>query len=64
MNYVIATVLVALLGVLVYAVLFAAALPDVHFSYATDACVKVINYTDEIYSCENLPKRYNHVWVR
>ena len=39
-------------------------IPDVHFSYSTDECVKVINYTDEIFSCENLPTKFNHVWVQ
>ena len=38
--------------------------PDVYFSYATDACVKVINYTDEIFACETLPSKFNHVWVK
>ena len=28
--------------------------PDVYFSYATDACVKVINYTDEQFDCSTL----------
>lgn len=39
------------------------AMPDVHVSYSTDECVKVVNYTDTNYSCENMPKRFNHVWV-
>jgi len=37
--------------------------PDVHFSNSTGECVKVINYGDDEYSCGDLPKRYNHVWV-
>jgi len=37
--------------------------PDVHFSNSTGECVKVINYGDDEYSCDDLPKRYNHVWV-
>ena len=41
----------------------AAALPDVHFSYSTNDCVKVVNYDDDDnYSCENLPKKFYHVW--
>jgi hypothetical protein len=47
-----------------YAVVSAAAMPDVHVSYATNECVKVVNYTDEIFSCENLPSKFNHVWVQ
>tara|TARA_R110000803_G_scaffold156989_1_gene221469 strand:- start:791 stop:994 length:204 start_codon:yes stop_codon:yes gene_type:complete len=38
--------------------------PDVHFSYATNECVKVINYTDEVFACETLPAKFNHVWVQ
>jgi len=38
--------------------------PDVHVSYATNECVKVVNYTDEIFSCDNLPSKFNHVWVK
>ena len=38
--------------------------PDVHFSNSTGECVKVLNYAEnDLYSCDNLPKRYNHVWV-
>ena len=40
-------------------------IPDVYVSHSTDECVTVINYTDEdTYSCENMPERYNHVWVK
>ena len=49
---------------LFYALDKALSIPDVHFSYSTDECVKVINYTDgDNYSCENLPSKFNHVWV-
>lgn len=38
--------------------------PEVHKSYSTGKCVKVINYKkNDNYSCENLPSRYSHVWV-
>ncbi len=38
--------------------------PDVHFSNSTGECVKVLNYAEgDLYSCDDLPKRYNHVWV-
>lgn len=40
-------------------------IPDVHFSYSTDECVKVLNYAEgDNYSCENLPSKFNHVWVQ
>ena len=48
----------------VFAIDVAASMPDVHVSYATNECVKVVNYTDEIFSCENLPSKFNHVWVQ
>ena len=39
-------------------------MPDVHMSNTTGECVKVLNYAEgDRYSCDNLPKRYNHVWV-
>ena len=40
-------------------------IPDVHVSNGTGECVKVINYAkDDEYTCETLPKKYNHVWVK
>ena len=40
-------------------------IPDVLISHSTNECVSVINYTDEdIYSCENMPTKYNKVWVK
>ena len=38
--------------------------PDVHISHSTNECVKVINYGDTNYTCDNLPSKYNHVWVQ
>ena len=55
---------VVALGSLGYATNEALSAPDVHVSYATNECVKVVNYTDEIFSCENLPSKFNHVWVQ
>jgi len=51
--------------VFAYGFSFYAAIPDVLVSHSTDECVTVINYTDEdIYSCENMPTKYNKVWVK
>jgi hypothetical protein len=47
-----------------YAMNSALSAPDVHVSYSTNECVKVVNYTDEIFSCDNLPSKFNHVWVQ
>lgn len=39
--------------------------PDVHISHSTGECVKVLNYAeDDTYTCENLPSKYNKVWVK
>ena len=39
-------------------------IPDVHVSYSTNDCVEVVNWSDTNYSCENMPNKYNHVWVK
>lgn len=39
--------------------------PDVQFSYSSSECVKVLNYVEgDKYSCENLPAKFNNVWVK
>ena len=42
----------------------ALSLPDVQVSYASNECVEVINYSNTAYDCENMPTKYNHVWVK
>ena len=66
MKYVINSLFFGILaGSAFYAFTFAMDLPDVKFSYSTDECVEVINYnSDDKYSCENLPTKFNHVWVK
>ena len=45
-------------------ILDAMSIPDVHYSYSTSECVKVLNYAEgDKYSCENLPTKFNHVWI-
>ena len=40
-------------------------MPDVYISHSTGECVQVLNYVEEdIYTCDNLPKKYNTVWVQ
>ena len=54
----------AFAGVLCWLLLSSMAMPDVWFSYSTDECVKVVNYVEgDNYSCENMPSKFNHVWV-
>lgn len=56
---------VGALGVgLVYSMNSALSLPDVHVSYTTNECVKVVNYASTTYSCENLPTKFYHVWTK
>ena len=52
-------------GLISYLFLSAMAMPDVWVSYSTDECVKVINYNEgDNFSCENMPSKFNHVWVK
>lgn len=48
---------------------YALSLPDVHVSYSTNQCVGVTTYQgvffDSLgYNCENMPEKFNHVWVK
>ncbi len=55
--------LLAVLGSAVFVVLGdALSLPVVEYSYSSGECVRVIGPT--LYTCDNLPRRYQHVWVR
>jgi hypothetical protein len=61
----IAVVLIAFLLIVDYS----STIPDVLFSHSTGQCVGVQNYMailieNPIYSCENLPTKYNHIWVK
>lgn len=37
--------------------------PDVHVSYLTQKCVRVVNGDGTPGSCAKLPERYNRIWV-
>lgn len=51
--------------VIVFASDLAFTIPEVQVSHSTGECVKVVNYKEnQKFSCENMPKRYNHVWVK
>ena len=53
------------IAIFAYSVVYAMTLPDVWFSYSTGECVNVLNYKEtDTYSCENLPEKFNHVWVQ
>jgi hypothetical protein len=65
MKHVYSIIAVGALGAgLVYSMNSALSLPDVHVSHSTNECVKVVNYTDTVYSCENLPTKFYHVWTK
>lgn len=44
-------------------------IPNVLMSHSTGFCVDVENFPGllfghEVYNCENMPTKYNHVWVK
>ena len=40
-------------------------IPDVYVSHSTGECVQVLNYVeDDVYTCDNLPSKYNKIWVK
>ena len=57
----------AIVGTLVAGLAYAAnsalSMPDVYISYSTGECDKVVNYTDEQFTCANYPSKFNHVWA-
>ncbi len=63
MKSIIAVTLIATAG-LVWAVDYTFSLPDVHMSHETGECVEVVNYADTNWSCENMPNKFHHVWVK
>ena len=65
LDYTISYILViGLFALLVYMLIFTSYIPDVHVSHSTGECVKVINYGDQDWSCDNLPSKYPHIWVQ
>ena len=64
-NFVLSTV--AVLGfpaVIVWMFIQATDTPDVIFSYSSKQCVKVIYPDGTEGTCDNLPKKFNHIWGR
>lgn len=57
------TIIATMFFGILYGMLGSSGMPDVHVSYSTKECVRVINYYDEEYTCENYPRKYNHIWV-
>ena len=55
--------LVSIVSLAVLGVNYALTIPDMEVSYSTGECVRVHNYGDTNYSCENQPQKYNHIWV-
>lgn len=55
-----------MLGTIAYFMVDGAmSIPDVHKSHSTGECVEVINWDPEDnYSCEELPSKYNLIWVK
>ena len=65
-DYTVSVAIVAsLIGGFAFALNTSLGIPDVNFSHSTGDCVEVINYEEgDNYSCENLPSKFNHVWVK
>ena len=56
-------------GVVLVGADYAFSIPSVHMSYETKNCVTVENYPSMFfgtsnYSCELMPEKFNHVWVK
>ena len=62
--------LAGVFGAVVFSLLdYATSIPSVKMSYATNTCVEVENYPSVMfgttnYSCESMPTKFNHVWVK
>jgi len=50
-------------GALLWALYYAITLPVVYESYSTGYCERVDDVRG-VYSCDNLPRRYHHVWTK
>ena len=63
-------VLAGVFGAAVFSLLdYAGSIPSVKMSYTTNTCVEVENYPSVMfgttnYSCESMPTKFNHVWVK
>ena len=53
----------ALFVIFLFSVYYTAMLPTVHISYSTLECAFVDDLTGAA-SCENLPTKYHHRWVK
>ena len=51
----------ALLAFALWALYFAITLPIVYSSYESGYCVRVDDVR-AVYTCENMPRKYHHVW--
>ena len=60
----------AVIGAGIFAMVdYAFSIPDVLVSYETNMCQQVQNYDSVLfgttaYSCENMPEKFNRVWVK
>jgi hypothetical protein len=60
----------ALVGAGIFVMIdYAFSIPDVMVSYESNMCKQVQNYDSVLfgttaYSCENMPEKFNHIWVK
>lgn len=66
-----ACVIVGVIGVIVSAVgaafvigSYMDSIPDVHFSNASDKCVKVVSFDENEYTCDTIPEKFNTIWTK
>jgi hypothetical protein len=39
-------------------------IPDVHFSNSSGLCVRVVSFGENEYTCDDIPEKFNTVWVK
>lgn len=55
---------IAVFGTVLYMAHYALSLPEVHFSYSTKQCVKIVDADGNAHSCKHMPKKFYHIWVK
>jgi hypothetical protein len=69
-SFILYIVSITVVLISVFAIIdYSSTIPDVLISHSTGECVGVQNYMailfeNPVYSCENLPTKYNHIWVK
>jgi len=64
-----AIILLAISFFVFFAADYASSIPIVEVSHSSDQCVRVVNFESSFqgsteYTCDNMPTKYSHVWVK